>query len=352
MGRDLISRPYGRFYYLPRHMAARGHKVYSLLLDYKNREAVEQHKDGICWMSESLVFGTPTAYLRKLKHLIKDIQPDWIIGFSDTYFGIFAQHFAQKYGIHSCIDAYDNYEGYIPWMKPLHLYWRRALSRADLVTAAGPGLAEYISLQRSGKPSAIVPMSADPVGYKPMDKSACRSRMELPASGKLIGYFGSLHRNRGLETLFSAIDRLKTVNPDVKLVISGRRWKNVPVPDSAISLGYIDDDMMPLLLNSMDTIAVINKPSAFGNYSYPVKLYEAMSCQVPVAVTRTQATASILRDSPEFLVPPSDPASLCNLITQNLDRGSVKYSGISSWDTSCDAMEEAMLEYSPNHRPL
>jgi len=344
MGRDLISRPYGRFYYLPRHMAARGHKVYSLLLDYKNREPVELRKDGICWMSESLVLGTPTAYLRKLEHLIRDVDPDWIIGFSDTYFGIFAQYYAHKHGIRSCIDAYDNYESYIPWMTPLHSLWQRALSRADLVTAAGPDLVKHMSTRRSGKPSAVVPMSADSVGFRPMSKSECRSRMGLPVSEKLIGYFGSVHKNRGIETLFAAVDQLKTITPDVKLVISGRRGKNVPIPGSACSLGYVNDDKIPLLLNCMDTIAVINKSSTFGNYSYPVKLYEAMSCHVPVAVTRTPATEWILRDFQEFLVSPSDPAALCNLIVQNLDRGQVEYSGISSWDTSCNAMEKAMLE--------
>ncbi len=346
MGRDLISRPYGRFYYLPRHMAARGHEVYSLLLDYKSRGTVEQNRDGISWISESLVLGTPVAYLKKLDHLVRKIKPDWIIGFSDTYFGIFAQYFSSKHTVRSCIDAYDNYESYIPWMKPLHFYWRRALSNADLVTAAGPGLAEHISLQRPGKPSAIVPMSADPAGFVPMDKIECRRRMKLPANRKLVGYFGALHRSRDIDTLFAAVELLRAKDPAVQLVLSGRSQRGMPIPSSACALGYIDDEKVPLLFNSMDTIAVTNKASAFGNHSYPVKLYEAMSCHIPVAVTHTPATEWILRDYPELLAPLSDPGSLCKLIARNLDRKRIEYCGISNWDASGTAMEKAMLELS------
>lgn len=48
----------------------------------------------------------------------------------------------------SCIDAYDNYESYIPWLKLLHVLKRRALSRADLITAAGPNLLKQMLFVR------------------------------------------------------------------------------------------------------------------------------------------------------------------------------------------------------------
>ena len=36
--KDLILRPYGRFYYLPKILAERGHNVHVLLLDYKKNK--------------------------------------------------------------------------------------------------------------------------------------------------------------------------------------------------------------------------------------------------------------------------------------------------------------------------
>lgn len=46
----------------------------------------------------------------------------------------------------------------------------------------------------------------------------------------------------------------------------------------------------------------MNTPGAFGDYSYPIKLYEAMACGRPVVASRTASTAWVLRDFPDRLV--------------------------------------------------
>ena len=344
MGRDLIARPYGRFFYLPYYLAERGHDVTLLLLDYRNDAPVDMQRDGMRWISEPLAMRNPVRYTGRLRRLLGVDRADWVVGLSDTYFGILAQHYGKKYAVRSCIDAYDNYESYIPWLTPLHKLWRRALSHADLVTAAGPGLAQYMSRQRNGRPAVVVPMAADPVGFTPMGQAESRSRMGLPVEGHLIGYCGSLHRNRGLDVLFAAIERLRETHPDLLLVLSGRRGKNMPVPESACELGYVEDEKMPLLLNSMDVLTVINRQSSFGNYSYPVKLYEAMACWIPVVATETPATRWILQDFPELLVPPSRPDALCDRVKQNLQTGRVDYGHISDWNSVCGGFEETLLD--------
>jgi glycosyltransferase involved in cell wall biosynthesis len=186
-------------------------------------------------------------------------------------------------------------------------------------------------------------MAADPIGFMPMDQTECRSKMGLPVDGRLIGYCGSLHKSRGVEVLFEAYARLRQTCPDVGLVLSGRQWGNVPVPESACSLGYIEDDKVPLLLNCMDTLAVINRDSVFGRYSHPVKLYEAMNCQIPVVATQTPATQWILREHPEFLVPPSDPQALSRKIGHCLTQGRLEYAHVPTWESSCDALESGLL---------
>jgi glycosyltransferase involved in cell wall biosynthesis len=166
--------------------------------------------------------------------------------------------------------------------------------------------------------------------------------MGLPVEGRLIGYCGSLHKSRGVEVLFEAYDRLRQSIPDVRLVLSGRQWGNVTVPESACSLGYIEDDKMPLLLNCMDVLAVINRDSTFGRYSHPVKLYEAMTCQVPVVVTATAATRWILGGYPELLVPPSDAGALSDSLAATLHRGRIAYLGVPDWQSACDMFERAL----------
>jgi glycosyltransferase involved in cell wall biosynthesis len=168
--------------------------------------------------------------------------------------------------------------------------------------------------------------------------------MGLPVDGPLIGYCGSLHRSRGVEVLFEAYALLRQTRPDVGLVLSGRQWGNVPVPEYARSLGYIDDDRVPLLLNCMDVLAVINRDSAFGRYSHPVKLYEAMTCHVPVVATATAATGWILRDYPELLVPPADACALADGLAAGLERGTIAYRDVPDWQSACGAFEQALLQ--------
>lgn len=343
MDRDLVDRPYGRFFYLPKYLAERGHEVCLLLLDYANGEPLDMERDGMRWISESLARRTPVAYLRRLEQLCGAFRPDWITGFSDTYYGILAVRYARKFAARSCIDAYDNYESYIPAMKPLHWLWRRALSRADLVTAAGPALLEYMSRGRKGRAACVIPMSADPVGFKPMDRRFCREQLRLPVDRRFVGYCGSAHRNRGVDVLFEACDLLQKRYPDVRLLISGRSWKDVVIPESAYRLGYVTDEQMPAVLNSMDVLTVINRDSSFGNFSYPVKLYEAMSCRIPVVATETPATRWILQDARDCLVPPSDAPALCARLEQSLEPGCRDYGRQGDWRAGAGLLEQALL---------
>jgi len=168
-GKDLIERPYGRFYYLPKILAEKGHEVHILLLSHKNEPKISHQKDEIHWASLSLLKHGPFAYSRNAEKITNQINPDWIVGFSDTYYGILAQRLGSKLHIPSLIDAYDNYESYIPWLKPLHYQWRSSLVKATLVTAAGPSLADLLGNSRPGKPTEIIPMAADPI-FQPLDK--------------------------------------------------------------------------------------------------------------------------------------------------------------------------------------
>jgi len=338
MGKDLVGSPYGRFFHLPRILAERGHDVSIALLDYDNGAELEFDAHGIRWTSTPLL-----GYLAAIRKQVDDSPPDCVVGFSDTYFGILAVRVARKHGLRACIDAYDNYESYMPWAKPLHWLWRRALRRADLVTAAGPDLAALMSKGQESEKAAVVPMAADPIGFAPRDKLACRQSLQLPVDGPLVGYCGSMHRSRGVDVLFDAIPLVLAERPDVRFIHSGRTWNDVPLPQTIKSLGFIDDDKVPVLLNSMDVLVVTNRASSFGHYSYPVKLYEAMSCQVPVVSTRTRATEWILDGHRGSLVQPADPQELSVAILRALKEPDAGYESVPTWNSSCDIFEHALL---------
>lgn len=343
MGRDLVARPYGRFYYLPQMLASRGHRVTVFLLSYAREPDIDMQRDGVRWLSTSIWPLGPWRYWRRALALSAEHSYDWAIGLSDTYFGILAESLARRTGCRSAIDAYDNYEAYLPSFQWLHRCWRTALQRADVVTAAGPNLAELMSRGRTTA-AHIIPMAADPIGFDPMDRARCRQHLKLDPGERLVGYCGALYRNRGIETLFDAFELAQLSKPNIKLVLTGRKQRGVKLPPRAIWLGLVDDPGMPAVLNSMDLLTVINRASLFGEYSYPVKLYEAMSCSVPLVASDTTACRWILQDHPELLVPPGDPVALAERIVEQLQRDRIDYGPPNTWERSAALLDHALQE--------
>ena len=341
-GKDLFTRPYGRFFHIPRILSERGHNVCLLLLSYKKELRSRGIRHGMNWFAESIFPTGPLAYIRRAQRLVRESKPDWVVGFSDTYYGILAAWLGQRYGISFGIDAYDNYESYIPSLKPLHHLWRRALAKATLLTAAGPHLAEFMASSRQDKKACIIPMAADP-HFKPLDRRECRRKLGLPDDRKIIGYSGAVHSSRGIATLFRAYEELKSDHPLLELVLTGRKQKGLSIPSGVRWLGYLPDEDMPILLNSLDVLVVMNQLSDFGEFSYPVKLYEAMRCHVPAVATNPGPARWILENREGFLARPADPADLAAKIQYALTLGRTDYGHGNTWEHSCLVFEQALL---------
>jgi len=339
MNKSLTHRPYGRFHYIPKLLAEKGHNVTILYLNYKNEPSSYDHINNVHCYTVSLFKSFGLGYLIKSCQLAKKINPDWIIGLSDIYFGILANFIAHKYNTRSLIDAYDNYESYIPWLKPLHFLWHRSLANADLVTAAGPGLAESMAQFRPDKPTHIIPMAADPQFPSYLTKMQCRSRLNLPHNKILIGYCGSIYQNRGIEQFFEATHILYKENNELQFIISGRLDPKIQIPTHIKWLGYLKDDELPLLVKSMNLLVVINKNNLFGNFSYPVKLYEAMATNIPIVATTTPPVKWIISDHPELLASSRNPIEIADKIKETLRINHIQYAKNTTWETVTDNFE-------------
>lgn len=346
-GRDIFTQPYGRFYHLPRLLAERGHEVHLLLLGYRREPAAYQREGNLHWHALPALPWGPFPYLAEASRMAAELRPDWVLGFSDTWYGILAGRLAKRCGACSLIDAYDNYESYIPWLRPLHSLWRRALTRADAVTAAGPQLAHFMSSHAGGRLVDVVPMSADPI-FQPLDQYECRKRLGLPVDRPLIGYAGALHPNRGIDLLFDIYAGLRERFPRLGLVLSGRLSRGIALPDGVFWLGYRSAEEVPCVINSLDLMLVLNKPGGFGNYSYPAKLYEALACCIPVVASDVPGTAWTLEYRSEFLAQPGNAAEFAEKAAALLTGEEVRiHSRPYTWDASA-ALLEKIIESKPS----
>jgi len=251
------------------------------------------------------VLPNPYRYYRYGLELASSHQFDWVAGFSDTYFGICADFVGRSVGAKVLVDAYDNYESYLNWCWPLHVFWRRSLRRCSVVTAAGPELLSLMRSDRSEGEAAVIEMAADPQ-FTPGSKALARDLLGLPKDKLLVTYSGSLYRNRGIDELFEVMRALLKRRADIAWVLSGRLESGVTLPENCIYLGYVDDDKVADVLRASDLMLCANKPGEFGDYSYPVKIYEALAVGVPVVAFSTASVDYVMRDNRQGLVPIDD----------------------------------------------
>jgi glycosyltransferase involved in cell wall biosynthesis len=344
--RDLLTRPYGRFFHLPIALAALGHEVNVILLDFRGQATQRAYHNGVNWLTIDIRTPGPWHFFQSIKAEARNIDPDWMIGLSDTWTGIIAHRISKRLGCRLALDAYDNYEAYMPWNKPLHWLWHRALADADLVTAAGPQLAKLLGrhAQAIAGPK-IIPMSADPA-FVPMDKISARRRLDLPLATPLIGYYGSWAKQRGTDNILDILKLVKVQIPNVKLVLSGRPPAFALQHPGVIALGYIDDAVLPNLVNAIDVACILTRNTAFGKYSYPAKLCEAMACGTPVVATDTAPVRWMLRDDESSLVTIDHADAFARRVIERLSNKSVVYGAVGNWSDSAIQLQTLLEQRS------
>lgn len=340
--RDLLDRPYGRFHYLPVELARRGHEVRVLLCSHQGLAPERRAFDGVEWSSHDLRASGPSGLVRALEGEAHAFRPDWVVGCSDAWYGPLAKRVAGKSGARLAVDAYDNYEAYMPWNLPLHWAWRRAVHASDAVTAAGPQLAQLLDLQRQRRTSAaIVPMAADPM-FVAHDRSDARAALGLPPGAPLVGYFGGWAGNRGTDVLLAAFRSIRERRPDACLVLTGKPPAHAMVEPGVHPLGYLPDAQLPLALSALDVACAITADTAFGRYSYPAKLCEAMACGVPVVATATDPVRWMLGGDARFLAPVGDAHGIAERVIALLQLGRVEYPALPTWTDAAQRFEAVL----------
>lgn len=335
-GRDLLARPYGRFYYIPKFLSDMGCSVHVVLIDYKGSASYRVERNGLSYD----IIGVKSFRIQMIFSRLQGLQsesPCWIVGFSDMLCGILATILSKRWRTKLLIDAYDNFESYMPWALPIRFFWRKACSSARLITAAGPALAKKMG------GGIVVPMSADPIFFH-LDKDLARKRLNLP-DGPLIGYFGSMDARRGGKQFLSLLSEISRQLPEAVFVVSGRSKLKLPskLRGKIIRMGYVADEIMPVLMSAVDVSLAISVKSAFSDYAYPVKVYESWAVGCPIFVSRTDSVEWMLKDCPEYILDLNNMVASANKIVAHLKD---KKRGIdrpkNTWEQSSKIMLDAM----------
>jgi glycosyltransferase involved in cell wall biosynthesis len=353
MGKDLLSDRYGRFYEIPYELARMGHDILGVSLSYVPNDEGEHpvannQQPYMTWhsynlkrlfMPGSMNLFMPGSmnYFHKVKALARKFKPEIIYACSDSFHAIIGQVLSRKLNIPYVVDLYDNFESYPATRLPgVFSLFKQAVKGAGGVTCISDALKKHLENEYIPKGQIITVENAVTKDlFHKMDKALCRKQFGLPAEGKIIGTAGALHRNRGIEDLFTGFEKLAEMNTNYHLAIAGRL-------DSKIHVHYLGElpyEEIPYLINAFDVGVICNRDSAFGRYCFPQKAYEMMACEVPVVASAVGAMKELFADYPACMFEPGNSESLCEAVEQQLEKPCLPDINVLQWSELAKRLE-------------
>lgn len=204
----------------------------------------------------------------------------------------------------------------------LHALERFTLRRVDVIVSRSRFMDEELHELMRGlrHRSCIIPIGVNTAHYHPLDQSAARAQLGLPAARSILFTTRRLVARMGLENLIHAVDSLRQSSHDVLLLIAGKGFLQ-PVLEALIDqlnlhdhvhlLGFVPEDQLPLYLASADLFVLPTEAlEGFG-----LATIEALAVSLPVVGTPIGATPEILTAiHPRLVTAATTPSDLADTI--------------------------------------
>lgn len=358
-GKDVIGHRFGRLYEFPAQLAASGHQVTVLCLDYRNYASHEYVTEqigagSVRWIIICVrnLFGLKVGAVYRA---IKAAQPEVIIGSSDIPCLWLTRFLARIFGIAYAVDLYDNYESFGQARLPGFRHMLRISIRdAGTVIVVSPALKAKIIDDYAVSGSVIVMTNGIvSTSFSPGERLSAREFLGLPLDAKLIGTAGTLSKMKGLDTVYNAWSTIEKSREDVFLVLAGRVEPGFPIPSGprVVYLGELLETEVGQLFRALDVGIIPAHDSAFGRYCFPQKLFEMVACGLPVVGADVGSISEALRTNAETLYTPGDENSLAIAVMFQLESSLLADVEPLEWDVLVDSFRPSLLRLVEQTRP-
>jgi glycosyltransferase involved in cell wall biosynthesis len=147
----------------------------------------------------------------------------------------------------------------------------------------------------------VIPCGVDMERFQPRPMEECRRELGLPLDKRLVLWAGEHTRpEKRFELVQQAMDRLRSVRPEVELVL----LSNKP------------HDVVPAYMNACDTLVLTS--DAEGS---PMVVKEAMACNLPVVSTAAGDVAEVIGRTAGCYVTRQNPTEIAWKLSLALERG-------------------------------
>ena len=355
MGKDLLADRFGRFFEIPRWLAAQGHQIDGVCLKYRETDARPAAPAtipaAVQWQSYSLGKNWPVEFLRhysRLKKLAADIRPEVVVGASDSAHVILSAWLAKYLSVPSIVDLYDDFESYganrIPFVDTM---LARSVHSADGVAVVSNQLGRKIAAKYQPRGQVhVIANAVEPKIFRKIDKHSVRQELNLPRDGILVGTAGALSASRGVVTLRHAFEGIRATRKEAYLVLAGPTDMHWPrgIDSGVIYLGELAQDKVNKLFNALDVGVICLRNNAFGRACFPQKFFEMLAVRLPVVCARVGAMAELLHDSPGSLYDPDDVGSLQRAIETQLEQRSLPEWPVPTWEQRARQFDQLIRE--------
>lgn len=192
-------------------------------------------------------------------------------------------------------------------------FTRWLIRRQDALIATSPQAASYLE-----RPATVILHGVDTKVFHPeADRERLRHELGLDPDALLIGCFGRVRAQKGVDLLVEAALRVFPRHPKAQLIFSGRitpdnrafadeliaRTQAAGIADRIRFLGEIPWDEVVRLYRALDLFAAPARWEGFG-----LTPLEAMASGVPVIAARVGAYETLIRDGETGTLIPRDDA--------------------------------------------
>lgn len=347
--KDLLTDHFGRLFHLPVQLQEFGHEGIVIAGDLHTGKKEKKQINGVTFYSLPISLFTFYYFMRQSRLLMEEYEPDLLIASGDSYLGYLGLLIAKRLNIPFLFDVYDDYTAFgtnkIPGMKSL---FSKALENADLVITAGDSLCD--NLKHRSKSIINIENGFDPQLFHPIPIEDVRKNLSISNDEVVIGYFGSLEPDLGIEDLIEAFRILGDKIPKLRLLIAGR--DNLKLDYASLGIdyrGFLAQDEIPVLINACDVVVIPYLPSKMKQRCNACKIAEYVACKRPVVATDVADHSNIFATAQQSICEPGNPKSMASAILSQLNSPKIiKNTENLTWNKIAEKLSQSMEKLARN----
>jgi 1,2-diacylglycerol 3-alpha-glucosyltransferase len=214
---------------------------------------------------------------------------------------------------------YEKYAHYVPLTRSLveaaalRLSTRFA-TRADAVIAPSMLVRDQLRARGVTAPIAVIPTGVDLAHFRPAERAAARHALGLPLGDPVVLYVGRLDREKSVDRVLLAFDRLAGTLDRAHLWLVGQGKEMAPLQRLATELGAGDrvhfagvcaHAGLATWYQAADLFLFASETETQG-----LVLAEAAACGLPAVAVTAPGCDEVVRDGETGILTKADPAAL------------------------------------------